>query len=185
MFTMFIAVLMAAATSATIISNDLSSPERRQEMLFEAARTGRSDLISALTKAGVDVNAYDARGFTPLILASYNGHLDTVNILIAARADACVPDAVQGNTAQMGVAFKGYDAIAERLLKVGCDVNARNRAGQTALMTAALFDRTAQIEMLIAAGADRSIVDAAGRSAHSIAAGQGNERLVQRLERDR
>ncbi|MEN2787168.1 ankyrin repeat domain-containing protein [Sphingomonas qilianensis] len=159
----------------------LPSPERRQELLFDAARLGRADLIAPLVRTGANINARDARGFTALILAAYNAHPDTVEALIAAGADACLPDRDQGNTAQMGVAFKGDDAIAARLLLAGCDVNVRNRAGQTALMMAALFARPKQIEMLLAAGADRTLVDAAGRSAMAVAAAQGSDATVRLL----
>jgi ankyrin repeat protein len=182
-------LLLIAAATATALAIPVSppapatlpSPERRQALLFDAATLGRTDLIAPLIAAGADVNGRDPRGFTPIILASYNGHLDTTEALIAARGDACLPDRDQGNTAQMGVAFKGYDAIAARLLKAGCDVNARNKVGQTALMMAALFGRKAQIDMLIAAGADPSAVDAAGRSASGVAAAQGNDVVAARL----
>ena len=114
--------------------------------------------------------------------SSYNGQAATVDVLIAKGANACRPDRDQGNTAQMGVAFKGEDSIAARLLKAGCDVNARNNAGQTALMMASLFNRTRQVDMLLAAGANRSILDAAGRSASSIAADQGNAPMAARVK---
>jgi uncharacterized protein len=152
-----------------------------QEMLFDAASMGRTDMIAPLLEAGADINAYDPRGFTPLILAAYDGHLDTVNALLDRKADACKPDAAQGNTAQMGVAFKGEDAIAARLLKAGCDVNARNHQGQTALMMAAMFDRKAQVNMLMAAGAEANLADATGRTAASVARDQGNDAMARRV----
>lgn len=149
-----------------------------QEMLFAAAAMGRTDMIAPLLAAGADIDAYDPRGFTPLILAAYDGHLDTVNALIDLKADACKPDATQSNTAQMGVAFKGNDEIAARLLRAGCNVNARNRQGQTALMMAAMFDRKAQVDMLVAAGAEPALADAAGRTAASVAHDQGNDAMA-------
>jgi len=179
MLSLIAAMLMAA--SGTASADALPSPERRQELLFEAARLGRTDMIEPLLKAGVDLDGYDTRGFTPLILAAYSGHFDTVETLIDAGANPCKPDANQGNTAQMGVAFKGEDVIAERLLKAGCDVNARNNAGQTALMMAALFNRTRQIELLLGAGADALIEDASGRTASSVAQAQGNEAVASKL----
>lgn len=189
MLTLFAALLATAVPQVPAVEQRtptvptaLPSPERRQQLLFETARLGRIDMIDPLLKAGADVNAYDDRGFTPLILAAYNGQLATVEALINKGADACRPDRDQGNTAQMGVAFKGEDGIAARLLKAGCDVNARNKAGQTALMMASLFNRQAQVDMLLAAGADRSIQDAAGRSASSVAADQGNAAMAEKVK---
>jgi ankyrin repeat protein len=183
LFAAFAALATPQAAPATTAPVALPSPERRQQLLFDAARLGRIDMIDPLVKAGADINAYDDRGFTPVILAAYNGQAATVDALIAKGANACRPDRDQGNTAQMGVAFKGEDAIAARLLKAGCDVNARNNAGQTALMMASLFNRTRQVEMLLAAGADRTIKDGAGRSASSVAADQGNAPMAARVKR--
>ncbi|WP_052507687.1 ankyrin repeat domain-containing protein [Sphingomonas hengshuiensis] len=174
--------LLAAPVVQAQDAAPLPSAERRQELLFDAARMGRTDLVAGLVKLGADLNGHDARGFTPLILAAYNGHADTLEALIAAGADPCLPDTGQGNTAQMGVAFKGNAAIAARLLKAGCDVDARNKAGQTALMMAALFGRTDQVRMLLAAGADPAIADATGRTAASVAEAQGNTTLAAALK---
>lgn len=174
-------MLASALASAPAPSTTLPPPERRQELLFEAAKLGRAELIPLLVQSGADVNAYETRGFTPLILAAYNGQAEPVDALIKAGADPCKPDRDQGNTAQMGVAFQGYDGIAARLLKEKCDVNTRNKAGQTALMMAALFGRTAQIEMLLNAGADKRLIDMSGRSAAAAAASQGNEQVAKML----
>ncbi|MCD2324075.1 ankyrin repeat domain-containing protein [Sphingomonas sp. IC-56] len=184
MIVSLVAALLAAAPQDAPAAS-LPSRERRQELLFEAARAGRVDLIDPLVKTGADLNGYDKRGFTPLILAAYNGQAAAVDALIQRGADPCKPDAAQGNTAQMGVAFKGDDTLAARLLKEKCDVNARNKAGQTALMMAALFRREKQIELLLAAGADPTLTDAEGRSAATVAAGQGSEAVARRLENGR
>lgn len=176
--TLFAALLAAAPQQAAT----LPPPERRQELLFEAARAGRVDLLDPLVKTGADINGYDKRGFTPLILAAYNGQAAAVEALLQRGADPCKPDAGQANTAQMGVAFKGDDAIAARLLQEKCDVNVRNKAGQTALMMAALFRREKQIDLLLAAGADTTLTDAEGRSAAAVAAAQGSTALAERLK---
>src|SRR5690606_29036159 len=169
------------AGSNHVTPDSLPSRRRNQELQFDAGRIGHDVEFEPLFSAAADVNAPDKRGFTPLILAAYAGQLETAEALIAAGADACKPDTKQGNTAQMGVAFKGEDAMAARLLKADCDVNARNKAGQTALMMAALFNRSNQIEMLLAAGADAAIADASGRTAASVAQAQGNEAVADRL----
>lgn len=160
MLPLMLAASIAATTLLASETGSAPSAAKSQELLFDAAAMGRTDLIGALVNAGAGVNKRDPRGFTPIILASYNGHPDTMEALIAAKGDPCLPDGTQGNTALMGVAFKGNDAIAARLLKAGCNVNARNAAGQTALMMAALFGRQAQVKMLMAAGANPLLKDA-------------------------
>jgi ankyrin repeat protein len=160
---------------------ELPSPERLQELLFAAARMGRDDVLPALIQAGVDIEGMGPKGYTALILASYNGQESTTAMLLSYGARVDAGDSERGNTALMGIAFKGYSAIAKILIDGGTDVNARNFAGQTALMTAALFNRTEIIDMLLAAGADPSLSDASGNTVVTLARSQGNQQLVDRF----
>lgn len=113
---------------------------------------------------GAPPNEHDPRGFTPLILAAYNGQVQAVDFLIAEGGDPCATDP-KGNNAQMGVAFKGDSKVADRLLAEHCDVNAVNNVGQTALMMAARFGRTDIVRLLIAHGANAALKDQAGNTA--------------------
>ena len=159
----------------------LPSPQRLRELMFDAARLGRDDVIPALLHAGVGVEISDARGHTPLVLASYNGHATTTALLLDHGAAVDGDADHRGNTALMGVAFKGHAEIAALLIARGADVNRRNASGQTALMLAALFDRTAIIDLLLANGADPALIDAAGNTVRSLALSQNNEALVERF----
>ena len=60
--------------------------ERLVELLFDAARMGRDEMIPALLQAGVDIEVTDSRGFTPLVLASYNAQESTTRLLLAEGA---------------------------------------------------------------------------------------------------
>ena len=160
---------------------ELPAPERLQELLFDASRIGRDDVIPALIQAGSDIEGTDERGYTPLILASYNGRESTTQLLLSLGASPDGPVDAQGNSALMGVAFKGYAAIARMLLDAGADPNRCNSVGQTALMMAALFDQREIIDILLSSGADRERRDVAGNSAFSVAEAQGNEALARFL----
>jgi len=159
----------------------LPPPERLQELLFEAARIGRADMIAPLVGVGAEIDSYDPKGHTPLILASYHGHREATGAIL--QCDACVdlPDGSRGNTALMGVAFKGHFTIAEMLLGEGADPNATNFAGQTALMMAALFGRVDFVDLLLSRGALAETQDLAGNSAAKLALQQGNEGIARRL----
>jgi len=159
----------------------LPPPERIQDLLFDAARLGRVDVIPALLLAGADISALDPKGYTPLILASYHGHREAAALLLDEGAAVDQPDAARGNTALMGTAFKGYQAIADLLLDHGADPNATNNAGQTALMMASLFGHSGIVDRLIVSGADKEKVDAAGNSALSVAREQNNGEMVAHL----
>jgi len=175
----------AAATAGALAGVEtpppLPSPERLQELLHDACRAGRDDMVPALLQAGAQLEGEDERGFTPLVLASYNGQASTTELLL--RLGALVdgkPEAV-GSSALMGVAFKGYAAIARSLLDAGADPNRSNRGGQTPLMMAALFGQREIIDMLLAAGADPTMRDSTGATASDIARTQGNEELATML----
>lgn len=155
--------------------------EHLQEIYFDAARQGRSDIIEGLISQGFGPNIHDKKGDTPLILAAYYDHLDTVNLLIAHGAEACGKD-LKGNTALMGAAFKGESEIVRRLSAGGCPVNTQNDVGQTALMMASLFGRMDTVKTLLSLGADPTLKDAAGQSALSLAQAQDNEEMVTFLQ---
>lgn len=159
----------------------LPPPARIQELLFDAARLGRIDMIPALAQAGADIAARDESGYTALILACYHGHEGAAALLLALGAPVDQPDGRRGNTALMGAAFKGLQGIARCLLEAGAEPNVVNHAGQTALMFAALFGRATLVDQLIARGADPHLVDAAGNSAASVAHSQANDLMVARL----
>ena len=65
MLTLFLALAIAAQPTAAPPATALPSPERRQELLFEAARLGRTDLVGPLVESGVDIDAYEPRGSPP------------------------------------------------------------------------------------------------------------------------
>ena len=100
--------------------------------IFEASRTG--DLERIIELSNTDKNLLDSadyKGFTPLILACYNNNIDIVSFLLEHEVSIDNGDN-SGNTALMGVSFKGDLGIAKRLLKSGADPNLRNYNGATA-----------------------------------------------------
>jgi hypothetical protein len=166
-----LAVLLAAQAHAAD-----AIPDHYKELYFAAARDGRVDLLQGMIKDGVPVDLRDSHGYTALILAAYDEQPAAVDALLASGANPCAAD-LKGNTALMGVAFKGEPDIAERLV-ARCDVNARNRQGQTAAMMAALVGHADIVRLLAKHGADLRLTDNGGASADSLARQQGNAAMT-------
>ncbi len=135
-----------------------------QNDIFDACRQGNVEKVEKLYEANPDIiNAEDHKGFTPVILATYNNQAGIVDFLLQKGA---VINSLDGsdNSALMGVCFKGYTEIAAKLLDAGAEVNQRNSNGATALTFAATFGHLAIAEMLLKKGADIHIKDTRGKS---------------------
>lgn len=159
--------------------HDFANPSQDhiKELFFDAARQGRDDLLDGLIQSGMKPDERDAKGYTALILAAYNGQAKTVDFLIQKGASPCTTDS-KGNSSLMGVAFKGETKIAQRLIAAHCDVNARNDEGQTALMMAAMFGRADVVKLLLVNGANPELRDKAGNTAVGLAQQQANPQMI-------
>ncbi|TXF91275.1 ankyrin repeat domain-containing protein [Neolewinella aurantiaca] len=123
-----------------------------QQTIFTAVRNNDPAAITAAVSADSSVlDARDERGSTPLVLAGYLNHPESVKALVEAGADV---NTVSGTgTALMGVCFKGYPDIARYLIEAGADVNISIERMGTALTFANMGKHTDVIELLKANGA--------------------------------
>ena len=92
-----------------------------------------ADSVTELIDAGADVNAINSDGISPLKAAITSKHLDCIQLLIDAGADADLKAGPKGNTAlheAVRLGIDGADAV-EKLLDAGADPDIANDAGQT------------------------------------------------------
>lgn len=150
------------------------------QTLSELAKMGDIKGITKALKEGANIEERDGRGYTPMMVAVFHQQLPVVEVLLEHDAHACAAD-IQGNTPLMTAVYQGSTKIAERLIPL-CHVDQRNRAGQTALMIAALSGQTDAAKWLLDAGADTSMVNSRGETAGSIAVRQGNVELIEILD---
>ncbi len=73
------------------------------------------------------------------------------------------------NTQLIIAAGRGHSAGVQLLLAVGADVNARDRAGKTALMCATASRKEAVVQLLLKGGADTALTDLDGKTARDYA----------------
>lgn len=112
--------------------------------LFDMARSGDAERLSAYLDAGVPVNLTNGAGDTLLMLAAYYGNPDTVRVLIARGAEVNrISD--RGQTPLAGAVFIGDDEVVRLLLDAGADPAA---GSPNAVETAVTFERTDYLGML-------------------------------------
>ncbi|GJP30919.1 hypothetical protein CLOM_g7317 [Closterium sp. NIES-68] len=181
--------------------------------LHVAAAHGHVNCINViLLRNGVDVNALDRGGSTPLLEAVKNGHSKAAQALQAAGAALLLKDpaatlcrlaaaAAGENTTTTTATTPAASACAsgsppkaasksggssveylERLLEAGADVNAQDHAGCTALHVACANRSIAVAKLLMAHGADPHLEDMSGNTAYDLAKAAGSRDLLNELE---
>jgi ankyrin repeat protein len=125
--------------------------------LMAAAIDGDLDLIQQAIEAGANLDRYDWNlGYAPLGMAIERGHLEIVQCLLAAGANAQCGSV---STTALGLAAEsGAVEIVQMLLPRGVDLNAPvGRDGWTALLSAIERGHRAVVQLLVAAGANVNV----------------------------
>lgn len=151
--------------------------------VFHYARTGDAGELQPLLEAGLPANIRNDKGDSLLMLASYHGAVPLVTIVLQHGGD---PELVndRGQTPLAAAAFKGDLAVMEALLAGGADVNGCGPDRRTALFTAAMFDRTDAVALLLGHGAMPDWRDVHGLSAADAARLMGATETPDQLVRD-
>jgi len=144
------------------------TPEQITALFIDAAREGDTDLLTQFLDAGMAIDTPDSRGYTALIVSTYNGHMEAARLLLQRNANTEATD-LKGATALSGVAFKGLTDIAKILIDHGAQVDHANFSGRTPLMFAIMFGREDMARLLLNAGANPDHRDVDGVSARDLA----------------
>lgn len=110
--------------------------------VFDLARQGDTDKLTAYIDAGVPVSLTNDRGDSLLMLAAYHSHADTVRALLQRGA---APDGGndRGQTPLSGAVFKGSQDVIDALLDAGADPAA---GAPSAIETARMFGKEALLK---------------------------------------
>ena len=104
---------------------------------MSAVHFGHKEHVTRLLALGLDVNAANHRGDTPLTLACSKGDLDLVKDLVKHGASAAPRGRRLDSPLSRAARFKKLDVVQYLLEQKLCDVNAENARGDTALLEAA------------------------------------------------
>jgi len=149
--------------------------------LMAAAKKGNMQMIDVLLEKGIDVNAEDADGESPLIEAAAKGQKEAVELLTTNGADL---DGF-GSSALVAAAMNGQVEVVEFLLSLAVDINARGRSGRTAgripLCEAARAGQIDMVKLLLTRGAVINSDNNDGKTALMTAALGGRTEMVRLL----
>ena len=139
--------------------------------------------VNVLLQNGASPHIGDSDlGCTPLMLASYMGHLEIAKSLIC--TDQTIVNEQtnrQGTTALIFASFKGHIEIVHLLLQKGSEPNMAGFKGDTALMAASQEGYTEIVDLLLEAGADPNVFYSDGKTALMLASKGGHSKVVKLL----
>ena len=141
------------------------------DRFYQAIRANDLAALGTLIRSeGVD--AKDAQGQTPLMLAAAFGSDEAVRVLIAAGADV----KASSNAGLTALHLAADDvAKARMLLDAGAGVNAATQLGRTPLIVAAAANHSGNVvRLFLARGADVNRADSGGITALNAAANVDN-----------
>ncbi|HEX7021649.1 MAG TPA: ankyrin repeat domain-containing protein [Trueperaceae bacterium] len=104
--------------------------------LFALAETGGPQQLQAALRAGADVDARDARGWTPLMIAAARNTREAVSVLLAAGADPNARDRRGQTPLLLAVRDNPDPAVMGLLIGAGADPGKAARGGPTLLAAA-------------------------------------------------
>lgn len=177
-------LLLAIYTKRPIMAKLLLSRGAHLDV-YAAAAMGETEACRKFIQADdVLLEMASSDGWTPLHLACFFGHLQTVEMLLEIGADVKVRSAnAMHNTPLHAAAASRNQDICALLLSNGADVNATQQAQYTALHSAAANGDLEIVRLLLAHEASPNSRSEKGETALDMAKQRGHTAVVDLLER--
>ncbi|MCI3880941.1 ankyrin repeat domain-containing protein [Acinetobacter higginsii] len=138
---------VSTSAYADTASAAINGSEEVVELFFSAAKIGNVEVLQEFLKHGFPIDVQDHSGYSALMMASYYGQKEAVNVLIKQGANRCLRDK-RGHTALMGAIVKAEWSIAKQLRQVDCDVNAAKTGQLSAEQFAIQFGQQQRLKQI-------------------------------------
>ncbi len=132
-----------------------------------AAFASHDDALTALAKGGADMNALENRVYDVLTIAAVADDPEMVSLAMELGNKPDLITSVYDGTALIAAAHLGHHDVVARLVAGGAPLDHVNNLAWTALIEAVVLgdggpDHTKTVQILVDAGADKSIGDRDG-----------------------
>jgi ankyrin repeat protein len=135
-----------------------------------AASGGDIASMKRMLDAGLDPNAHDSAGYTPLIAAARAGNVEMIRLLTSRGANPNLSDvAVNSWTPLLHAVHKSQPRAIAALLDAGANPNEADPHGTTPLMLAAGYGDTDIVKILLAHQANPRLAASDGITALDLA----------------
>mmetsp|Transcript_10910 Transcript_10910/g.29940 ORF Transcript_10910/g.29940 Transcript_10910/m.29940 type:complete len:234 (-) Transcript_10910:637-1338(-) len=153
---------------------NLSRKKDKATPLFAASQCGHVACVKELLKKQeTDTEQAMEGGYTPLLIATANGHLQVIQALLTRGASPNTPD-VAGMSPLFVASYMGRSDIVKELIDHGASIDQQNKEGWTPLAAACHRQKMGVIQQLILSG---SSVDA-------IPSGSWEKRLAKKVKKE-
>jgi hypothetical protein len=135
--------------------------------------------VHLLLENGADPLVTDIQGYNILHLATFEGNIFLLVLLLHQNIAVDIPDN-QGHTCLMWAAYKGFPACVDLFLRWGADVHLTDETGFTALHWSLVKGSQGCIQKLIEYGSDRFAETSTGKTPAITAEEMKTERIWHR-----
>jgi uncharacterized protein len=173
--------LIAAGADVNIRDRSLRTPAH------VAAFASHDDALIALANGGADMNALENRVYDVLTIAAVADDPEMVSLAMELGNAPDLITSVYDGTALIAAAHLGHHDVVARLVEGGAPLDHINNLAWTALIEAVVLgdggpDHIKTVQILVNAGADKSIGDRDGVTAVQHATSRGYAEMIEILE---
>ncbi|KAH9104106.1 hypothetical protein LEN26_010297 [Aphanomyces euteiches] len=149
--------------------------------LYRSASEGHGEAVEVFLKNGANVNFKAPRtGNTPLIIATINGYMDVIKVLLNDSNLELDAQDKRGSSSLFLAASSGKSDVVQALLDKSASIDLQDNNGKTALHIASEKGHADVVKVLIK-GANIDLKDSVGSTALHYAAGNGHLEVVEEL----
>lgn len=148
--------------------------------LMGSIRAEDVDAVRWALDSGVDPNGQDSKGYLPLVVASWLGEREIVEVLLGRGANPKLQSR-DGISPLIAAAIQGRPSIVRILVNAGASSNAQGSDGSTPLIAAASKGDRAVVDVLLAIGANPNMARNDGYTALMEASMFGDATMVRAL----